>query len=426
MEIIFLFFLILLNGALAMSEIAVVTSKKAKLSALQARGNRAAARALNLADDPTQFLSTVQVGITSIGILSGIFGESILAEPFSQWLQDLGLSRENSTFFATGLVVVVVTYLSIVIGELVPKRIGQMNAEAIACIVAKPMYWLSKLARPIVYVLSLSTSLCIKVLGLSSSQNQTVTEEEIQALLQEGSASGIIENQEHQMLKKVLQLNDRPIKSIMVPRSDVVFLDINLSLEKNLEQVISTPYSIFPLCNESLDNVIGIIRTKDILPNFVAGREIRLSELAIQGRFVLENLTALDLLEYFKTSNVDMVFVLDEYGNIPGIITLHDLVEVMAGEFKTDLEDPYVITREDGSLLIDGSIPILDLKDCLQIEQLPDDDQFYTLNGLLLKLLDKVPATGEKILLSGWQLEVVDMDGRRVDKVLAQKLEDSN
>jgi putative hemolysin len=423
MELTLLLFLIFLNGAFAMSEIAIVTAKKAKLSALRTQGRRGAERALILAEDSTQFLSTVQVGITSIGILSGIIGEAVLAEPFGHWLHDLGLSDEASANLATALVVIVITYFSIVIGELVPKRIGQINAEPIACIVSRPMHWLSVFTRPIVRILSLSTSFLIKVLGVTSHQNQSVTEEEIQALLHEGSVSGIIEKQEHQMLKNVLRLDDRPLRSVMVPRADVVFLDTNSSLEINLERIAGSPHSIFPLCDKSLDNVIGIVRTKDLLPKMIAGEAIHLSELAIKAKFVLENLSALDLLEYFKSSATDMVFILDEYGDIPGIITLQDVVEAMTGEFNTESEDPYVISREDGSFLIDGAIPILDLKDCLQIHSLPYEDQYHTLNGLILKLLEKIPATGDKFQLSVWEFEVIDMDGRKVDKVLVQRRE---
>lgn len=422
MEVFILVGLIILNGLFAMSEIAVVTAKKSRLAAMAAKGGASANTALRLAEDPTQFLSAVQIGITSIGIMNGIFGESVLAEPFSTWLQEMGLSASSAAPTATVLVVVVITYISIVIGELVPKRIGQMSAETIACLVARPMAWLAVLTKPVVMILTYSTYGLMALLRLKQGDDQAVTEEDIQALLQEGSLSGIIEKDEHAMVKNVLRLDERPITTLMVPRSDIVYLDTSLPLEENYRRMMESPHSAFPVCNGGIDNLIGVVNAKDLLAHAITGRPVELTAAVEPCRFVLETLNALNLLDYFKTSATRMVFVIDEYGDVHGFVTPHDLLEALTGEFYENDNDAWVVPREDGSLLLDGLLPILDLKDWLHITDLPDDGGYHTLNGLILKIIDRVPATGEKIPLQGWQLEIVDMDGHRVDKVLASRI----
>lgn len=421
-EVFILIGLIILNGLFAMSEIAVVTAKKARLAALAARGKHSAATALKLAEDPTQFLSAVQIGITSIGIMNGIFGESVLAQPFSEWLQEMGLDANTAAPTATVLVVVVVTYVSIVIGELVPKRIGQMSAETIACLVARPMSVLAVITKPLVVLLSYSTHGLMTLFRMKESDDQAVTEEDIQALLQEGSASGVIEKGEHAMVTNVLRLDDRPITTLMVHRSDIVFLDVSQPLEENYRRVMESPHSAFPLCDGSFDKLLGVVSAKDLLAHAVQGERVELASTAVASSFVLENLSALDLLEYFKTSTAHMVFVIDEYGDIHGIVTLHDLLEAMTGEFNEDVDDAWIVRRDDGSLLLDGLLPILDLKDCLGFTALEEEGQYHTLNGLILSRLGRLPETGEKLELYGWRLEIVDMDGHRIDKVLAAKV----
>lgn len=422
MEVLILAGLIVLNGLFAMSEIAIVTAKKSRLAALAAKGKRSARAAIRLAEDPTQFLSTVQIGITSIGIMNGIFGESILAEPFAIWLQSVGLPEQASATTATVLVVVVVTYISIVVGELVPKRLGQVSAERVACTMARPMSWLATLTKPFVMLLSASTHGLLRILPFKHSDDQAVTEEDIEALLREGSASGIIEQDEHQMVRNVLRLDDRPITSLMVPRSDIIFLDIALPLKDNYRRLMDSPHTAFPVCDQQVDNLLGVANAKDILAKAIGDEPVELSRLMRPANFVFENLTALELLDYFKSSNNQMVFVVDEYGGIQGIVTVHDLLEALAGEFGTEDDDPWVVTRDDGSLLLDGLLPVLDLKDCLGIEDLPDEGSYQTLNGLILKMMERVPRTGEKIQVQDWIMEVVDMDGHRVDKVLVTRV----
>ncbi len=426
MEILILVALIVLNGLFAMSEIAIVTARKTRLAALAQSGSSAAATALKLAEDPTQFLSTVQVGITSIGVLSGIFGEAILAGPFALWLQDLGLAVETSTVLATVLVVVVVTYVSIVVGELVPKRIGQISPETIACLVAPPMQMLAIVARPFIWLLSQSTHLLLQVLRFSRGSEQNVTHEDIQAMLQEGSSSGVIEPDEHTMVRNVFRLDERRVSSLMVPRQDIVFLDVELPLEDNLRRVVASPHSRFPVCRGEVDELLGVISTRELL-GLVATREFSDLASAVQHcDCVPDSLNGLQLLEHFRRSGHRMVLVVDEYGELRGLVTLQDVLDVLAGEFvpADGDEDPRVVQRADGSLLLDGLLPIIDLKDHLGVVRLPREEEgnYQTLNGLIMLLLDKIPRTADQVEVEGWLLEIVDMDGRRIDKVLATRL----
>jgi putative hemolysin len=422
MEIFVLLGLIVLNGLFAMSEIAIVTAKKSRLMALAAKGNSSAQVALKLAEDPTQFLSTVQIGITSIGIMNGIFGESILAEPFALWLQSFGVPVHFSDNFATILVVVVVTYLSIVVGELVPKRIGQLSAERIACYVAKPMQILAIITKPFVSLLSSSTREVMRVLGFHHTQMSQVTQEDIHAILDEGSSSGVIEQQEHAMVKNVLRLEARSIVSLMVPRADIVYLDTTLSLEDNYQRVMKSPHSRFPVCIKQIDNLVGVINAKELLAEAIRGSTVNLEAMAQPCHVVPESLTGMELLEFFRSSHSQMVFVVDEYGDLKGIVTLQDLLEALTGEFiMGEGEDAYVIRRDDGSLLLDGMLAVIDLKDCLDIDELPEEGNYETLNGLIMLLMGRMPTTGDKVVVGEWLLEIVDMDGRRIDKVLAYK-----
>jgi len=405
-----------------MSEIAIVTARKSRLTALAHNGKSSAAIALKLAEDPTQFLSTVQIGITSIGILNGIFGEAILAGPFAIWLQELGMPAAFSSIFATVLVVIVVTYVSIVVGELVPKRIGQISAETIACVMAKPMLLLALLTKPFVWLLSGSTHALMRLFGFSQNQESNVTHEDIHAMLQEGSSSGVIEHNEHTMVKNVFRLDERSISSLMVPRSDIVFLDVEHSIEENLKLLTQSPHSRFPVCRGHADDLIGVVSTKQLLVQSVSGSLTDLAALAQPCNFVPDS-----LMEHFRTTGSQMVFVVDEYGDLKGLVTLLDLMEALTGEFNPDDgEDLMVIMRDDGSLLLDGLLPVIDLKDCLGINKLPEEDsnRYQTLNGMIMLLLGKMPQTADKVEVANWTLEIIDMDGKRIDKVLAIKKPD--
>ncbi|QXC35377.1 hemolysin family protein [Aeromonas sp. FDAARGOS 1407] len=427
MEILILFGLILLNGVFAMSEIAIVTARKARLAKMASEGSRSAAIALKLAENPTHFLSAVQIGITTIGLLNGIYGESLLAQPFSLWLQEWGLSPKTSGTIATVIVVVTVTYLSIVVGELVPKRLGQLSAERLACLIALPMHWLATLTRPFVWLLSASTNATLRLLRAKQDGGANVTEEEIHAMLVEGSEAGVIEDHEHTMLRNVFRLDERSLSSLMVPRSDIRYLDLSLPLETNLQRLVEERHSYFPVCDGNLSELVGIIDVNKVLYAYIKGEPIDLAALTQEGSLLPETLNGVELLNHFRTHSEQIALVVDEYGELQGLVTQQDLMEALAGDFQQeDGDDNWAFQRADGSWLLDGLIPLPELKDCLELVRLPEEEKhhYHTLGGLIMLLLGRVPQTGDLVTLEQWQLEIVDMDGLRIDKVLAMPLTD--
>jgi putative hemolysin len=429
MEILLLTALIVLNGVLAMSEIALVTSRRARLVRLAEEGNISAAVAIKLHDDPTRFLSTVQVGITSIGILSGIVGEAALAGPLAHWMQTLGAPVEASQFAATALVVVIITYATIVIGELVPKRIGQFDPERIACRLARPMQWLSVLTRPFVRLLSVSTDAMLHLLRKHPAARQDVIEEEIHALLQEGSDSGAIEQQEREMVRNVFRLDDRPVESLMTPRASIVFLDTTLPLEENLRRIAESGHARFPVCRDGLDEVLGILETRRLLHSMLSGAPPSLTDALQPAVFMPERLSGLELLAQFRVSGTHLMLVIDEYGEINGLVTLRDVLEAVTGEFRPRSQgEAWAVQREDGSWLLDGLIPISELKDRLGLRSVPEEGRrrYHTLSGLVMWLSGKLPQTGDAMVWENWRLEVVDLDGKRIDKILATPVAPAN
>lgn len=425
MEVLFLIALVLLNGVFAMSEIALVTARRARLAKLAEDGETSADVAIELHDEPTRFLSTVQIGITSIGILNGIVGEAVLAEPFAVWLTRHGMDAEVSSIVSTALVVIVITYISIVVGELVPKRIGQFNPEGIACLVARPMRFLALFTRPFVRLLSFSTDAILRLMGQREQPGQSVTEEEIHAMIEEGSEAGVIEDQEREMVRNVFRLDDRQIGSLMIPRADIVYLDVERPLEENLQWVATTDHSRFPVCRGGLHDVLGIVNAKQLLNQKLKGGDTNLASQLQPAVFVPETLNGMDLLGHFRASGMQMVLVVDEYGEVQGLVTLQDVLEAVTGEFKPRKEeDAWAVQREDGSWLLDGLIPVPELKDRLELKAVPEEDKgrYHTLSGLMMYLLGRLPQTSDHADWEGWRLEVVDLDGKRVDKVLATRL----
>jgi putative hemolysin len=431
MEIALLFALILLNGLFAMSEIAIVTSRKARLQVLIDSGDSAAAAALKLGEDPTRFLSAIQIGITSISILNGIVGEAALAEPFAKWLTSLGMAQKVASIAATGLVVVVITYFSIVLGELVPKRLAQSHPEAIARIIAKPIDLLAVIAKPFVKLLTFSTNAILKILGVRENNNQAVTEEEIHALLQEGTSAGVIESHEHAMVRNVFRLDDRQIGSLMVPRADVVSLDVENTFEQNLAAIESNDHAHFPVVRGSIENIIGVINARQWLTRALrdpAQRNLSAQKLK-DALYVPETLTGMELLDNFRSSDVAMAFVVDEYGELQGIVTLQELVEAITGEFRPrDPKTSWAVQREDGSWLLDGHIPVPELKDRLHLSAVPEEERgrYHTLSGMMMLLTGRLPKESDTASWEGWKFEIVDMDGKTVDKVLAMKMPEEN
>jgi putative hemolysin len=427
MEVALLVFLVLLNGVFAMSEMALTASRKARLQVMLETGEVGAQAAMDLHDNPTKFLSTVQIGITSIGILNGIVGEAAFAEPLADWIGDtLPVAEAAARITATGLVVVIITFLTIVVGELVPKRIGQMFPETIARLVAKPMNWVSAVARPFVVLLSVSTKTMLRVLGLRDAPGRSVTEEEIAAQLEEGLDAGVIEAQEHQMVRNVFRLDERQIGSMMIPRGEIVWIDATASLEDVMNAVATHEHSRYPVCRGGLDDVLGVATTQSLLQQVHSGAPFSVTERLQPPVFVPETLTGMELLENFRASGAELVFVVDEYGEVQGVITVRDLLEAITGEFtEPSGEDAWAVARADGSWLIDGLMPVPELKDRLDVKELPEEDRgrYNTLAGMIMLLLGRLPHTADKVEWAGWRFEVVDLDGKRVDKVLVSRLE---
>lgn len=429
MEIPILIALIVLNGLFAMSEIALVTARKARLQKLIDEGDTAAAAALKLGEDPTRFLSTIQIGITSIGVLNGIFGEAALAQPMSVWLIEMGMAANYASTVSTAVVVVVITYVSIVVGELVPKRLGQTNPESIARLVARPINLLAKLTKPFVLLLTSSTRGLLRILGVKESNESSVTEDEIHAVLAEGTTSGAIEQNEHTMIRNLFRLDDRQISSLMVPRSDVVCLDVSLPFEANMAILESQDHARYPVIDGNFENLLGVINSRQWLANALKGkRDLRESaELIQKPIYIPETITGMELLENFKISGSAMTFVIDEYGEVQGIVTVRDVTEAITGEFVTeDPSDAWAVQRDDGSWLLDGHIPIMELKDRLGLKTVPEEEKgrYQTLSGMLMLLTGKLPSETDKVIWESWEFEVVDMDGKIIDKIQATKIEE--
>lgn len=429
MDILVLVVLILFNAVFAMTEMALVTSKKSKLQKLAESGDLGATKALELSSDPNRFLSTIQVGITSIGVLSGIVGEQALAGPLSQHLVAFGLDQKWSSYLSTALVVIVITYFSIVLGELLPKRIGQSNPEGIARLFAPPLAGMSIITRPFVYLLSGSTAFLLKLLGIKHRNQQEVTEEEIQAVLEEGTEAGLIESQEHTMVKNVFRLDDRQIASLMVPRADLVFLDLDEPIENSLKIIDSTDYARYPAVRGGLSDVVGVVNARKLLSKVASGVKPNISEGLEDTLYVPETLTGMELLDNFRSSGRQMAFVVDEYGEVLGVVTLQDLIEAITGEFKPrDPAEAWAVKRDDGTWLLDGHIPIPELKDCLELDSVPDEEKgrYHTVSGLFMLLSGKLPVEGDKVIWENWQFEIMDMDRKTIDKVLATQIADPN
>jgi len=431
MNVALLLFLILLNALFAMSEMALTASRKARLAVMVEAGDSGAPAAQELHDDPTKFLSTVQIGITSIGVLNGIVGEAAFSAPLAQWLRSVlpMLSVSVADITGTALVVMIITFLTIIFGELVPKRLGQMYPERVAVLVARPMNWLSAAARPFVWLLSAATEATLKLLGIRHAPSRSVTEEEIAASLEEGLDAGVIEAQEHQMVRNVFRLDDRQIGSMMIPRAEITWLDQHAPLPELLTQMTENGHSRYPVCRNSLDDVVGVIQAQDLLVPLSRGELPDLGALMQAPVFVPETLSGMELLDHFRATSAELVFVVDEYGAVQGVITVRDVLEAITGEFSTpSADDAWAVRRADGSWLMDGLIPVPEMKDRLEIRELPEEDRgrYNTLAGMIMLLLGRLPHTTDVVEWAGWRFEVVDLDGKRVDKVLVSALAPSD
>jgi putative hemolysin len=428
MELLLIVFLTLLNGVFAMSELALAASRKSRLNGMADEGDKGAQAALKLLDDPNRFLSTVQVGITSIGMLNGIVGEAAFSGDLADLIHGWGVAERAASIAATAFVVVVITFTTIIFGELVPKRIGQLYPESVARWVSRPMLWMATAAAPFVRLLSGTTATMLRLLRIDTRGTRAMTEEEISASLEEGVDAGVIEEHEHQMVQNVFGLDDRPLTSIMVPRAEVDWLDAASTVAHCLHKVASDggehAHSWYPVCRGSMDEVVGKISLAHLL-ELGANAPGKLLDYVAPAAFVPETLSGMELLEQFRAKVGRLVLVVDEYGVVQGLLTPHDLLEAITGELQPRSEhDAWATPREDGSWLLDGLMPISELKARLGMDELPMEDRgrYNTLAGLLMAVSGHLPVTGEKINCEGWLFEVLDLDGKRVDKVLASLL----
>ena len=420
-EILIILLLIVLNGFFAMAELAVVSSRKARLRQMADAGQRGAATALQLAEHPGRFLSTVQIGITLIGIFAGAFGGATLADKLDAWLTaTFPALVPYSSELALGLVVAMITYLSLIIGELVPKHLALRDAERLAAAVAWPMRIVAWIGSPLVWLLDLSTRAVLHLLGVSSIPAHRITDEEIKTLIAEAAASGVVERAEQEMISGVMRLADQPVGAVMTPRTAIVWLNLDDPPDLLLRAIQDGRYSRYPAGQGAIDEVQGVVRAKDLLDYYLAGQQPDFTALLRETPVVHESTRTLQVLELLKRSAARLALVRDEYGGLEGLVTLTDLMEAVVGDLAENQEvvEPEVVRRDDGSWLMDGGLPVGELWELLNLQGQPGEGDYYTLAGLVLAQLGEVPATGQWFVWRGYRFEVVDMDGRRIDKVL--------
>lgn len=414
-------FLMLINGFFALSELAIISARRERLEPMAEAGNDGAKLALAMSDDPTALLSTVQVGITLVGILAGAFGGAALSAELAPLLDGLPVIGPYSQTISFILVVSVITYLSVVIGELVPKRLALQNPERAAAFVAPPMAFISRIAQPVVRLLAVSTDGILRLLGVDSGQSASpVTEDEIRLLVERGAQAGIFDAAESDMVDSIFRLGDRQLRSLMTPRTEVVWLDVHDSPEAVRATVRESNHTQFPVCENELDYVLGVVRSKDLLSHDWVDGRVDLREVLQPALVLPETMLALRALERFKQEGAHMAILVDEFGGVEGVVTLIDILEAIVGDIPTldEMQEPPVVLRDDGSLLVDGLLSIDDLRVVLDVEVLPQEDDYQTLGGFVIFMIGHLPRAGESFDWLGRRFEVVDMDGNRVDKVL--------
>jgi putative hemolysin len=422
-ELLIVLALILLNGLFALSELAVVSARHPRLKALAASGKRGAAEALALASNPGRFLSAVQIGITLIGIINGAYSGETFGEYADEYLRSLGLPEAVAGPLGYGAVIVVITYLSVIIGELVPKTLALRNAEGIACTVAPIMTAFARIAGPVVWLLDASTQAVFRLFGQTTASESRVTDEEIKTLIAEAESSGVLEAGEREMIDGVMRLADRAVIGLMTPRTDVDWIDITAPEADIRERLITTPHSRLPVGDGSADQMIGVVQTRELLATILAGKPFEVRSHVRKAPIIPETTEALDVLKILRDADVPMALIHDEYGDFEGLVTPTDILEAIAGVFKSDSSgtEPYAVERDDGSWLFSGAMPADEMADKIGII-LPENRAYETVAGFVLAQLQHLPKTGESVEVNGWKFEVVDLDGRRIDKVLAGKL----
>ncbi|MCL2114792.1 MAG: hemolysin family protein [Methanobrevibacter sp.] len=428
-EMIVILLLILLNGILAMFELAIVSSRKTKLQKMEQDGYKGAKTVIKLIEDPNQFLSTIQIGITLVGILAGAFGGATISGPLSKYL--LFLSPYHVAISML-IVVLIITYLTLVIGELVPKRLALNDPEKIAVKLAKFMKILLKISKPLVIVLSKSTNLVLAIIGFEKPKENVVTEDEIKLLIEEGLEDGTIEKEEEDIIKRVFRLDVQKVDMLMTPKPEIIWIDLEEGIEETKKKIINSKRSIFPVAKGELDNIVGVVQSKDILSSIFLGEKLNIKSYLKKPLIVPENLLSLDILKLFKENKeyVHIALVIDEYGSVEGLITLNDVLEGIVGDIPgiDEMDEPTATQRSDGSWLIDGGFTIDRFKELFDLEEIPEEkeDNFTTLTGFILSYINKVPDIGENFKWDKLSFEIVDMDGHYIDKVLVTEIKEEN
>ena len=419
-KILIIALLIFLNNILAMSETALLSARKARLQHMSNEGNHRARTALKLTNNPNQFLSVIQIGITLIDVLTGAVAGATLANYLANAVEKIPFFAPYSHTIGLLVVVVTITYFSLILGELVPKRLAMQNPEKIASAVAGPMEFISKIFSPIIRIISASTEIVLRIIGIHPSKEPPVTEEELHVLIDQGTEAGIFESAEQDMVAGVFRLGDRRLTSLMTPRTEIVWLDVKDKIEDIKQKIANCPYSRFPVCQGSLDNVLGIIKARDLLVPSLANEAIKLKENLQPVLYIPETAFASRALEIFKEQGKELVLVIDEFGGVQGLLTINDILEEIVGEIEID--EPQAIQRQDGTWLLDGMLSIEEFKEIYKITTLPHEEEYETLAGFVMMSLGKIPQASEQFEWNSLRFEVVDMDGRRVDKILVSTL----
>lgn len=420
MEILIILFLILLNGIFSMSEIALISARKNRLESAAKKGNQSAQAALDLANSPNKFLSTVQIGITLIGILTGIFSGAKITDDVQLFITEFDFLKPYANSIAVGIVVVVLTFFSLVLGELLPKRIGLNHPEAIAKAVAIPMKMISIVTAPFIWLLTISTEFLLKILMIKPSADGKVTEEEIKAIIKEGTEGGEVQEIEQDIVERVFHIGDRKVNSLMTHRQSVVFLPLASNREQVKEFMLKELHSVYPVYGENYDDIVGVVNLKNIFSN-IDNEAFNLEKIMTDAPFIMEQTSAYKALENFKKSGVHYAFVSDEYGIFQGIITLNDILEALVGDAADFNNDDYqLIEREDGTWLVDGHYSLHDFLTYFELDELTNDYEVTTVSGLIMTELSRIPKQGEKLIWQKYELEVIDMDGVRIDKVMVK------
>lgn len=422
MEIIIILFLIFLNGIFAMSEIAMVSLRKSRIESSAKRGDKAARKALELSMNPGKFLSTVQIGITLIGILTGIYSGEKIEDDLIKFLNQFELFRDYSKIVAVSFIVITLTFFSLVLGELVPKRIGMSMPERVSKILAYPMYWISVAAAPFIWLLTFSSDIIIKLFRIKTSNDSKITEEEIKAIMREGTEEGAIQEIEHEIVKRVFNLGDRKASSLMTHRNDTIMLKNDYDSETIHKVVNSEMHSVYPVINDNMET-IGIVLLKDLFKH-INDANFNVSNFIKNPQFISEDLSAYEALILFKTNKTHQAIVVDEFGQMQGLITMNDLLEALVGDVSEFYENEFVfVQRADGSWLIDGQYPYIEFLHRFNLDELIEEHSFNTISGLIIQQLRRIPSTGDMLVWRNFQIEIVDMDGPRIDKVLLTRLD---